>query len=141
MKIGFIGLGTMGSRMASNLIKGGHALVINDMNQAAAQPLLDQGAVWADTPALLAPQVDLVLMSLPGPAQVQEVLTGTNGLASGLRAGSAIFDLSTNAPRSITYPINTKSGMDKRVSLVIAPKVRCTIRLKTLLSNHGAVGS
>lgn len=101
MKIGFIGLGTMGSRMASNLIKGGHALVINDMNKAAAQPLLDQGAVWADTPALLAPQVDLVLMSLPGPAQVQEVLTGTNGLASGLRAGSAVFDLSTNAPRVV----------------------------------------
>ena len=79
MKIGFIGLGTMGSRMATNLIKHGHTLIIHDMIKANAQLLIAQGAQWAETPTALGAQVDLVFLSLPGPAQVQEVLTGLNG--------------------------------------------------------------
>ena len=101
MNIGFIGLGTMGSRMAANLMKHGHTLIIHDMSKANAQPLLAQGAQWADTPSSLGAQVDLVFLSLPGPAQVQEVLTGVQGLTAALRAGSAVFDFSTNAPRVI----------------------------------------
>ncbi len=101
MKIGFIGLGTMGSRMAANLLKNGHSLVVNDKRSASAQPLIAQGAVWAETPALLAQQVELILLSLPGPAQVQEVLTGPQGLSTGLRPGSVVFDFSTNAPSLI----------------------------------------
>ena len=101
MKIGFIGLGTMGSRMAANLIKHGHSLIINDMLHASAQPLIALGAKWAATPAALGSQVDVVFLSLPGPPQVQEVLTGPNGLSASLRAGSAVFDFSTNAPRVI----------------------------------------
>ena len=101
MKIGFIGLGTMGSRMAANLIKHGHSLIINDMLQANAQPLIALGAQWAATPAALGSEVDVVFLSLPGPPQVHEVLTGQNGLNASLRAGSAVFDFSTNAPRVI----------------------------------------
>ena len=101
MKIGFIGLGTMGSRMATNLIKPGHPLVVNDMLKANAHSLIAQGAQWADTPTALGSQVDVVFLSLPGPPQVQEVLTGHDGLTAGLRAGSAVFDFSTNAPRVI----------------------------------------
>ena len=101
MKIGFIGLGTMGSRMATNLIKHGHTLVVNDMLKANAHSLIAQGAQWADTPTALGSQVDVVFLSLPGPPQVQEVLTGHDGLTAGLRAGSAVFDFSTNAPRVI----------------------------------------
>jgi len=101
MNIGFIGLGTMGSRMATNLLKQGHTLVIHDMSKANAQPLLAQGAQWADTPSSLGAQVELVFLSLPGPTQVQEVLTGLQGLTAGLRAGSAVFDFSTNAPSVI----------------------------------------
>ena len=101
MNIGFIGLGTMGSRMATNLLKQGHTLIIHDMSKANAEPLLAQGAQWAQTPSSLGAQVELVFLSLPGPAQVQEVLTGLQGLTAGLRAGSAVFDFSTNAPRVI----------------------------------------
>jgi 3-hydroxyisobutyrate dehydrogenase len=87
--------------MAANLMKHGHTLIIHDMSKANAQPLLAQGAQWADTPSSLGAQVDLVFLSLPGPAQVQEVLTGVQGLTAALRAGSAVFDFSTNAPRVI----------------------------------------
>lgn len=101
MNIGFIGLGTMGSRMATNLIKQGHTLIIHDLSKANAQPLIAQGAQWADTPSSLGSQVELVFLSLPGPAQVQEVLTGLQGLTASLSTGSAVFDFSTNSPRVI----------------------------------------
>jgi 3-hydroxyisobutyrate dehydrogenase len=101
MKIGFIGLGTMGSRMATNLIKHGYALVVNDRVKANASSLIAQGAQWVDSPTTLGSQVDVVFLSLPGPAQVQEVLLGPQGLAAALKTGSAVFDFSTNSPRVI----------------------------------------
>jgi hypothetical protein len=55
MRIGFIGLGVMGSRMAANLQKCGHSLVIHDRTRQKAEPLLAKGAEWADTPADLPP--------------------------------------------------------------------------------------
>ncbi|HAC17105.1 MAG TPA: 3-hydroxyisobutyrate dehydrogenase, partial [Dehalococcoidia bacterium] len=54
MKIGFIGLGTMGSSMAMNAIRGGHELVVNDIRRESATPHLEAGAQWADTPRQVA---------------------------------------------------------------------------------------
>jgi 3-hydroxyisobutyrate dehydrogenase-like beta-hydroxyacid dehydrogenase len=65
MPIGFIGLGIMGSRMAANLRKAGHVLVVHDLRREAAAPLLAAGAGWADTPRAIAAQCDLVFASLP----------------------------------------------------------------------------
>ena len=98
MKIGFIGLGTMGRHMASNLIKAGHALVVNDVRREAAAPHLQAGARWADTPRELAQASEVVFTSLPGPPEVEAVALGDQGLLAGLAAGKAYFDLSTNAP-------------------------------------------
>ena len=52
--IGFVGLGTMGSRMAANLQKAGYRLVVNDLRQASAAAVLDRGAEWAETPQAVA---------------------------------------------------------------------------------------
>ena len=98
MKIGFIGLGTMGRHMASNLIKAGHALVVHDVRREAAAPHLQAGAVWAETPRGVAEATDVVFTSLPGPPEVEAVALGDQGLLAGLAAGKAYFDLSTNAP-------------------------------------------
>jgi len=97
MKIGFIGLGMMGRGMAANLQKAGHQLVVNELTRQAASQHLENGAVWADSPRALAEQCDIVLTSLPTPADVEKVGLGENGLAAGFRAGAAWFDLSTNA--------------------------------------------
>ena len=97
MKIGFIGLGTMGAGMASNLQKAGHELVVHDLHRQAASRHLAEGAVWADSPRAVAEACDLVFTSLPTPADVQRVGTGADGLIEGFRAGAAWFDLSTNA--------------------------------------------
>jgi 3-hydroxyisobutyrate dehydrogenase len=98
MKVGFIGLGTMGRHMASNLMKGGHQLVVNDVRREAAAPHLQAGATWADTPRAVAEATEVVFTSLPGPAEVEAVALGEQGLGAGLTAGKAYFDLSTNSP-------------------------------------------
>jgi 3-hydroxyisobutyrate dehydrogenase-like beta-hydroxyacid dehydrogenase len=97
MKIGFIGLGMMGSGMASNLQKAGHDLVVHDLTRQAASKHLNAGAVWADSPRAVAEACDIVFTSLPTPADVQRVGTGENGLIEGFRKGAVWFDLSTNA--------------------------------------------
>jgi 3-hydroxyisobutyrate dehydrogenase len=98
MKVGFIGLGIMGASMASNVQKGGHALVVHDLRAEAAKPHLAAGAVWADTPRQVAEASDVVLTSLPGPPEVEAVALGEHGLLAGLGAHKAYFDLSTNSP-------------------------------------------
>lgn len=97
MKIGFIGLGMMGRGMAANLQKAGHSLVVNDLSRQAASQHLTAGAVWADTPRAVAAGCEIVLTSLPTPADVEAVGFGEAGLAEGFRNGAAWFDLSTNA--------------------------------------------
>jgi 3-hydroxyisobutyrate dehydrogenase-like beta-hydroxyacid dehydrogenase len=101
MKIGFIGLGMMGSGMAANLQKAGHDLVVHDLRRAAAEPCLTAGAVWADTPRAVAEAVELVFTSLPGPPEVESVALGESGLLSGMGRGKAYFDLSTNSPTTV----------------------------------------
>ncbi len=97
MKIGFIGLGTMGSSMAANLQRSRHLLVVNDVRKAAAEAHIGAGAEWADTPRAVAERCDVVFTSLPGPPEVEAVVFGEDGLLEGARPGMAYFDLSTNS--------------------------------------------
>jgi 3-hydroxyisobutyrate dehydrogenase len=101
MKVGFIGLGMMGSGMAANLQKAGHDLVVHDLRRAAAEPYLAKGAVWADSPRAVAEAAEIVFTSLPGPPEVEEVALGANGLLAGMSRGKAYFDLSTNSPTMV----------------------------------------
>ena len=102
MKVGFIGLGTMGASFAANLLKAGFELVVHDIKRGAAEPHLAQGALWAETPRALAESVDVVLTSLPGPPEVESVALGaSDGLIAGMRPGCVYFDLSTVSPGCI----------------------------------------
>lgn len=96
--VGFVGLGTMGGRMATNLQKAGFELVVHDLHRQAASHHLNAGAAWADTPRALASQADVIFTSLPEPADVEAVALGPDGLIAGIKPGAAYFDLSTNAP-------------------------------------------
>src|SRR5262245_24236355 len=98
MRLGFIGLGTMGASMASNLQKTGHAFVVHDVRRAAADTHLAAGATWADSPRALGELADAVFTSLPGPPEVEAVALGPDGLLGAMRPGTALFDLSTNSP-------------------------------------------
>ena len=101
MKVGFIGLGTMGSSMAYNALQGGNEMVVHDIRREAATPHLEAGAVWADTPREVAEACDIVFTSLPGPVEVEAVSLGEEGLFQGLTEGKVYFDLSTSTPNLI----------------------------------------
>jgi len=95
MKVGFIGIGTMGSHMALNVRAKGFDVIVNDVRREAAAPHLKAGATWADSARKVAEAADVVFTSLPGPKEVQAV---AEDLLAGMRKGSAWFDLSTNSP-------------------------------------------
>ncbi len=99
MQVGFIGLGTMGSGMAMNILKGGFDMVVHDINRDAAGPYIEEGATWADSPREVAEGTQVVFSSLPGPPEVEAVaLNGDSGLLAGVTEGKVYFDLSTNSP-------------------------------------------
>jgi 3-hydroxyisobutyrate dehydrogenase-like beta-hydroxyacid dehydrogenase len=95
--VGFIGLGTMGGRMATNILKAGFKVVVHDLRRQSASHHLQAGAEWADTPRALAEKSDVILTSLPEPADVERVSLGADGLLEGVKKGAVYFDLSTNA--------------------------------------------
>lgn len=97
LRVGFIGLGSMGAGMAHNIRKAGYPMVVHDVRPASARALLDQGASWAESPARLGADVDVAFTSLPGPHEMEAVALGHNGLLEGMKTGSAWFDLSTNS--------------------------------------------
>ena len=115
MKVGFIGLGTMGSSMAYNILQGGHELVVNDIRREAATRHLEAGATWADTPRQVAEASDIVFTSLPGPTEVEAVALGEDGLLSGMSAGKVYFDLSTSSPGLIRRINQEFSAKDVQV--------------------------
>jgi 3-hydroxyisobutyrate dehydrogenase-like beta-hydroxyacid dehydrogenase len=98
MLVGFIGLGTMGGKMAANLQKAGYKLVVHDLHRQSASHHLNAGAVWAESPRKVAEQCDVLFTSLPEPTDVEGVAAGDNGLLAGIRKDAAWFDLSTNSP-------------------------------------------
>ncbi len=101
MKVGFIGLGTMGSSMAYNALRGGNEMVVHDIRREAATRHLEAGAEWADTPREVAEASEIVFTSLPGPVEVEAVALGEDGTFQGLSEGKVYFDLSTSTPNLI----------------------------------------
>ncbi len=95
--VGFVGTGTIGAPMAKRMIDAGHALVVCDRVESATAPLVAAGATRAASPREVAAACRVVFTSLPGPAQVDEVATGKDGLLEGARGGDVHVDLSTSA--------------------------------------------
>ena len=95
MKVGFIGLGNVGSKLSKSLLRNGFEMVVRDLDRTAAQPLLDSGAGWADTDRELAEACDLVITCLPSPAAVRSVMEGPDGVLEGLGNGTIWLEMST----------------------------------------------
>ncbi len=98
MKIGFIGLGIMGSRMAANLEKNGYSLVVFNRTRAKAEPLLGPCGTFSDSPAKLAEEVDILFTMLARPDVVEEAALGTNGFLNHLRSNALWVDCSSVNP-------------------------------------------
>ena len=94
-RIGFIGIGVMGSRMSSNLLKAGYEVVVYNRSRPAITRLVRQGALEATSPKDMAGKCKMVVLSLPTSESVEETVLGAEGLVGAFRPGSIIIDTST----------------------------------------------
>ena len=111
MKIGFIGVGNIGAPIAGQLLRAGHALVVHDLRREAASELLAAGAIWAESPAALAGDCEVVATCLPGPIEMEQVCLGIGDLVRQLKPGALYIDHTTNAP-----------GLVRRVHAMLAER-------------------
>ncbi len=96
MNIGFVGLGNRGNAVAVNLLRAGHRMVIHDLVREMQSNLEIQGAKWCDDLRLLAQGCEVVFTALPGPAEVEQVMLGDQGVFAGMAPGTCYIDLSAN---------------------------------------------
>ena len=96
MKIGFVGIGNIGRHLATNLISAGFNVTVFDLDTSAVDRLVQIGATGASSPREVASVCDTVFTCLPSVKAITQVVTGTDGLVHGFRAGSTWVDMSTN---------------------------------------------
>lgn len=120
MKIGFIGLGNVGGKLAGSVLRNGHDLMVRDLDAAAAQPFLDAGATWADSPKDMAESCDVVITCLPSPAASAAVLEADDGLLAGLAPGKVWMEMSTTDEAEV-------KRLGEKVRAVGAEPVDCPV--------------
>jgi 3-hydroxyisobutyrate dehydrogenase len=98
MRVGFIGLGNIGTPLAGFVLKAGFPLVIHDIRTEAGATLREHGASWADSPADVAARCDVICTCVPGPPEMQTVTLGARGVMEGVQPGAVVIDHTTNAP-------------------------------------------
>ncbi|WP_045877867.1 NAD(P)-dependent oxidoreductase [Pseudofrankia sp. DC12] len=97
-RVGWIGTGVMGAAMAGHLLSAGYPLTVATRTRDRAKQLLDAGASWADTPAELAADADIVFSMVGFPADVREVLLGPDGALATARPATVLVDMTTSEP-------------------------------------------
>jgi 3-hydroxyisobutyrate dehydrogenase len=118
-RLGWIGTGVMGSSMAGHLLKAGFTLTVFNRTKSKAQPLLAEGAKWADTPKSVAAASDVVFAIVGFPSDVRDVMLGTDGALAGSKSGNILVDMTTSEP-SLAVEI-AEAAKQKSVSSVDAP--------------------
>lgn len=118
-RVGFIGLGIMGTSMAKNLLKAGFSVSVFNRTPAKTAPLKELGAGVYDSPRKLATDVEVLCLSLTRGDAVQDVLFGDEGAAHTAKRGTLVIDLSTVAPREATS--FSKQLLQRDVHFVDAP--------------------
>ena len=97
-KLGFVGLGVMGSQMVSRLLEKGHTVTGYNRTRAKAQWLIDKGMKWADSPRAVAEASDITFAMVTNAAAIAAVTDGPDGIIAGLGAGKYFIDMSTVSP-------------------------------------------
>ncbi len=97
-KLGFVGLGVMGSRMVNRLLNAGHTVIGYNRTRSKAQWLLDAGMHWGETPRAVAEAADVVFSMVTDTTALRAVIAGPDGLVAGLGPGQIYVDMSTVSP-------------------------------------------
>jgi 2-hydroxy-3-oxopropionate reductase len=152
--VGFIGLGVMGRPMAKNLMKRGYSLVVHNRSRPSVDELKAAGATAAASPADVARQASVVITMLPDTPDVEAVLTGADGVISGLRADTIVVDMSSISPvaaRRLASIVAKKGGtmldapvsggeigaINGALSIMVGGDVAAFARVKPILESMG----
>ena len=100
--IGFIGLGNVGGKLAGSLLRNKCQVMVRDLDKTIAQPFLDAGASWVDSPKQMAESCDIVITCLPSPAASAAVMEAGDGILAGLSAGKIWAEMSTTDAAEVT---------------------------------------
>ena len=95
LRIGFIGLGSLGEGLCNNLVKAGYTVTANDLNKDLAKRLIAGGAGWSDDVAGACRDADVVITVLPSPAVSRKVVEGAGGVFENLKSGGTWIEMST----------------------------------------------
>ncbi|MBD15878.1 MAG: oxidoreductase [Planctomycetaceae bacterium] len=118
-RIGWIGTGVMGASMCGHLIEAGYTATVFSRTRSKAEPLLERGASWAESPREVAEQSDIVFSIVGFPSDVREVVLGPQGVLAGSQAGNVFVDMTTSDP-SLAVEIS-QTAAERNVSSVDAP--------------------
>ena len=102
VSVGFIGLGNVGGKLAGSLLRNGIDLTVRDLDLDVAQPFLDGGAVWGESPKAMAEACDVIITCLPSPAASAAVMEAEDGILAGLGPGKIWAEMSTTDEAEVT---------------------------------------
>ena len=111
-RIGWIGTGVMGASMCGQLLNAGYAATLYSRTPSKAEPLLQRGAVWADSPRAVAERSDVIFSIVGFPADVRDVLLGEQGALAGCQSGSVLVDMTTSEPSLAVEIAQAATGLE-----------------------------
>ena len=117
--IGFIGTGIMGKSMALHILKAGYRLYVFNRSKEKTSALIEQGAIWRESPKEVAAHAEIIITIIGYPKDVEEVYLGANGILAGAKAGSIAIDMTTSSP-TLAARI-AKVAAEKKVAVLDAP--------------------
>ena len=95
MKIGFIGLGNVGGKLAGSLLRNGFDLTVRDLNEQTVREFIERGAIFGESPKQMVESSDLIITCLPSPAVSAAVMESQDGILAGMSAGKIWAEMST----------------------------------------------
>jgi 3-hydroxyisobutyrate dehydrogenase len=118
-RVGWIGTGVMGSSMCGHVLDAGYRVTVTTRTRERAEPLLERGASWADSPAEVAAAADVVFSIVGYPTDVRAVFLGDDGILAGAAPGATAVDMTTSEP-GLAVEIHT-AARERGVDAVDAP--------------------
>jgi len=157
MEVGFIGLGSLGTPIALNIIESGHKLHVYNRTVSKTKPLADKGAIVSESAAALAKECDIVFTIVSDDAALKEISEGINGLAKNMKPGSVHISMSTILPKTaeelynlhkeqkqyyLAAPVfgRPEAATAKKLNFAICGNEQIRNRVEPLLKDAGAVG-
>ena len=115
-RVGWIGTGVMGASMCGHLLRAGFHVTVYNRTKKKAQPLIDQGAQWVDSPIQVAKKSDVIFSIVGHPSDVRQTILGENGVLRGCKPGDVVVDMTTSQP-SLAKEIYQQASLQQVFSL------------------------